>query len=473
MSDSRPTLQRVLVVRIAAVFSLLVIIGTVVLSYVLDQQIHEQTDIMLAQVVQTEADGVLREYDEGLHVHDATVHMPALQGVPAEKYALIYDGECRVRASTHNVASETVADAICEETLRPGHTRTFDTTALTSDRDLRLRAVAYAVESPDDEVLVFVSAINHEIIDASVAQGRRAVVGGGILLIIAVVALVFFIARGITREVEGLSEAAETIEAQATELSRDRIQALFEVSERTPAEIAHLAGTLDSLVERLQRLLAVQNRFIAEAAHELRTPLTALQGELEVTLRRDRSSEEYRETLERALSDSKRLSALAESLLEAARTQSEDVMTEPLVLSSVVEEAMDRHRGKLEAHGIDVDINEVDAKTRVVADEMSLTRVLDNLLSNIAEHSNAASLRIWTTGAGGSTDFVELHVADDGSGLPDEIASSLFAPLSGSLGGGHGLGLYIAHKLMAKQSGRLEHVDDAEGTHWLMCLRRA
>ncbi len=473
MGESRPTLHRIIVVRIAVVFSLIVVVGSMLLIYVFDQQVHDQTDVMLAQVVQTEADGVLREYGAGLHVHDATVRLPALQGMAAEKYSLVFGPDCRVRASTHNLELERVPPAVCEAGSTPGRTRTLDTSDLTRDGATRLRAVTYTVESPDDENLVFVSAINHDIIDASVAQGRRAIIGGGLILLAVIITLVFVIARGITRDVEGLSDAAETIEARATQLSGENLEALFEVSKRTPAEIAHLARTIGSLVEKLQRLLAVQNRFIAEAAHELRTPLTALQGELEVTLRRERSAEEYRDTLERALSDSRRLSDLAESLLEAARTQSEDVMTEPIALEGVVEDTLERHRRTLEDHGIEVDVERIAPDARVIADEMSLTRVLDNLFSNIAEHSDAQSVRIWTADAGGSSDYVGLHVRDDGQGLPDDIASSLFAPMPGGRKGGHGLGLYIAHKLMAKQAGRLEYIPEDAGTHWRLCLRRS
>ncbi|MGM0557099.1 MAG: histidine kinase dimerization/phospho-acceptor domain-containing protein [Myxococcota bacterium] len=473
MPEPRPTLQRVIVVRIAVVFSLLVVVGSVALIYVVDQQAHEQTDLMLAQVVRTEADGVLREYEQGLHVHDTSVHLPALQDMVAEKYALVFGPNCRVLAATHNVDVDTLPADLCEQGLSGG-THVFDTTALTEADDVRLRAVSYAVASPDEEQLVFISAIDHAIIDESVAQARRAIVGGGILLVLAVVALAFFIARGLTREVERLSKSAADLESKATALKVENPGELFDVSDRTPAEIAHLAHALSSLVEKLQRLLTVQSRFIAEAAHELRTPLTALQGELEVTLRRERSAEEYRETLQRALRDSRRLSNLAESLLDAARTQSERIMTEPVELAGIVKDAVQRHRGKLEAAGVELELRLEQPELYVIADEMSLSRVLDNLLSNISEHSSASKVRLWVdVDSSGSTDCVDLHIRDDGAGLPDDVQGSLFSPLSGGRDGGHGLGLYIAHKLMAKQSGRLECVDAESGVHWRLRLKRS
>jgi signal transduction histidine kinase len=435
--------------------------------------VHDQTDVMLAQVVRTEADGVLREYAQGLHVHDTSVRLPALQGIVAEKYSLVFGPDCRVRASTHNVDISTVPPGVCDEALEPGATRVFDTQTLTGSDAVRLRAVAYAVESPDDEHLIFISAVNHAIIDETVAQARRAIVGGGVLLLLTVVALAFFIARGLTREVERLSTSAAELASRATALKVERVDDLFEVSDSTPAEIAHLAETMSALVVKLQRLIAVQSRFIAEAAHELRTPLTALQGELEVTLRRERSADEYRETLQRALRDSRRLSNLADSLLDAARTQSESIILEPVALGEIVRSAGERNRGKLEAAGVELDLALGADQPRVVADEMSLSRVLDNLLSNVAEHSGADVVRVWTdANATGSGGCVDVHVQDDGGGLPDTVEDSLFAPLSGNKSGGHGLGLYLAHRLMAKQSGQLERVPSEVGVHWRLRLER-
>ena len=57
-------------------------------------------------------------------------------------------------------------------------------------------------------------------------------------------------------------------------------------------EIDHLADTLNAMLAGLEAAFAQARRFSADAAHELRTPLTALQGEIEVALRTERTSEE-------------------------------------------------------------------------------------------------------------------------------------------------------------------------------------
>src|SRR3989442_7362697 len=62
----------------------------------------------------------------------------------------------------------------------------------------------------------------------------------------------------------------------------------------TGDELDHLAETLNAMLARLEGLFVQMRRFAADAAHELRTPLTVLKGEIEVALRAERSTEEYR-----------------------------------------------------------------------------------------------------------------------------------------------------------------------------------
>ena len=62
-------------------------------------------------------------------------------------------------------------------------------------------------------------------------------------------------------------------------------------------ELTQLAATLDRLLERIAASLRHEQRFTAEISHELRTPLARISGEAELMLRRQRTTDEYREAL--------------------------------------------------------------------------------------------------------------------------------------------------------------------------------
>src|SRR6185437_2742111 len=66
----------------------------------------------------------------------------------------------------------------------------------------------------------------------------------------------------------------------------------------TPDEFGRLAGTFDNMIARLQASFDRQKRFTSDASHELRTPLTVMQADISLALRRPRSNDEYRRTLE-------------------------------------------------------------------------------------------------------------------------------------------------------------------------------
>ena len=80
-------------------------------------------------------------------------------------------------------------------------------------------------------------------------------------------------------------------------------------------EIVELVRTINALLERAAQAAATRSRFYAAASHELRTPLYVLTGSLEVTLSRERSREEYRDTLLVADTQVRQLTTLVRDLL--------------------------------------------------------------------------------------------------------------------------------------------------------------
>ncbi|MEO7523629.1 MAG: histidine kinase dimerization/phospho-acceptor domain-containing protein, partial [Ferruginibacter sp.] len=81
----------------------------------------------------------------------------------------------------------------------------------------------------------------------------------------------------------------------------------------------HLADTLNSLLNRLQESFEFQRRFISNASHELSTPLTSISSQLEITLQRERTQEEYKQVMGSVYQDVRQLSKLTQTLLEFAK----------------------------------------------------------------------------------------------------------------------------------------------------------
>jgi two-component system OmpR family sensor kinase len=213
--------------------------------------------------------------------------------------------------------------------------------------------------------------------------------------------------------------------------------------------------------------LNAQDHFVAEAAHELRTPLTALRGELEVTLRRERSGAEYEEAIRWVLGDVERLTSLANDLLDLARSRHEELRCEELVADVLLEEGVERVLRA--AQGLEVTVRwDEGARERLVyGDPCSAARVMENLARNAALHARAETLELHISA---DSDGLVAEIADDGVGIPDELAPRLFLPFQrgadGARGQGHGLGLSIAAELMRAQGGSLSYVPTPRGALW-------
>ncbi len=124
----------------------------------------------------------------------------------------------------------------------------------------------------------------------------------------------YLIARSGMRPIQEIGRTAARIRSTTLD---ERIQA-----QGLPAELAGLAETFNSMLDRLEQSFLHISHFSDDVAHELRTPVNNLRGEIEVALSKARSGEEYRETLESSLEECTRISRLIETLLFLARSAS-------------------------------------------------------------------------------------------------------------------------------------------------------
>jgi two-component system sensor histidine kinase PilS (NtrC family) len=101
-------------------------------------------------------------------------------------------------------------------------------------------------------------------------------------------------------------------------------------------------------------------------------------------------------------------------------------------------------------------------KAQLEFDRTHLNQILWNLLKNAWRHCRKApgSVRMTVTHRGNR---VELHVIDDGAGVPRELQPQLFEPFFTTFSNGTGLGLYIARELCAANGANLDYVDRGPG----------
>ena len=229
-------------------------------------------------------------------------------------------------------------------------------------------------------------------------------------------------------------------------------------------EIRLLALTLNEMLARLEASFEHERRFLSDASHELRTPLALLRGELELALRRPRTRDELEATVRSASEETERLSRLAEDLLLIARSDQHGhlpVRAERVRAHELFARIERRFALRTTELGRRIHIEGDDVE--LDADPVRIDQALGNLISNALEHGEGeVALRATVVER-----CVELHVTDEGVGLPDGFSARAFDRFSradearGS--GGVGLGLAIGELIARAHGGDAHIVSRASG----------
>jgi len=241
-------------------------------------------------------------------------------------------------------------------------------------------------------------------------------------------------------------------------------------------EFQRLARVFNEMLERLHRVFETQRRFMADAAHELKTPLTVIKGNLEVTLKRARTTEEYREVLLSNFAQVERLIALIRPLLTVAQfaTDRPPLRLAPLTLEPVLKDLI----GELTLLAENRHINlTFDARPvhMVQGDEGWLRHMVINLLDNALRHTPPhGNITVRLDEADRQ---VVVAVKDTGSGIAPEHLPHLFERFYRAddsrdrESGGIGLGLAIVKEIIEAHGGSVR-VDSkvGEGTVFTLAL---
>jgi heavy metal sensor kinase len=237
---------------------------------------------------------------------------------------------------------------------------------------------------------------------------------------------------------------------------------------RTRDEIGRLAATFNEMISKLDQAFERERRFTADASHELRTPLAVLRGDIEVALRRDRSTQEYRRVLNSSVEEIERITRLTEDLLTLARSDAGDKVVEfaPVRLDRLAAEAHAYIRPIAESAGVALASEGTQLQIVVEGDEKRLKQLLVNLLENAIKYTPAGGRVQLSLATEDSSALIE--VSDTGRGIPAASLPHVFerfyrrADPRDSRVSGFGLGLAISKWIVDAHHGSID-VESEEG----------
>ncbi|NJP12018.1 MAG: HAMP domain-containing protein [Leptolyngbyaceae cyanobacterium RU_5_1] len=229
-----------------------------------------------------------------------------------------------------------------------------------------------------------------------------------------------------------------------------------DLSQRLPArgqgELAELAATFNTMMDRLEIAFGCQREFVNDAGHELRTPITIIRGHLELM---GDDPEEQRETLMLVVSELERMSRLVDDMILLAKAERTDFLHLATVdATELTEELFTKARALAEREW---QLDET-AQGKVVVDRERITEAIMNLAQNATQHTRGEdTIAIGSTIAKGK---VRFWVRDIGEGIPLPEQKRIFerfarASNSRRRSEGAGLGLSIVRAIAEAHGGQV------------------
>ncbi len=213
----------------------------------------------------------------------------------------------------------------------------------------------------------------------------------------------------------------------------------------------------NALIDQLAHANALQNELFGLISHELRSPLSTITG-LAQALRTQEAIDphERRAALEEIQDSGLRMQRIIASMLDLARSSTEDPELEPVLLQRELPRLVDEHLRRFPER--DVQLRVDNELPPVAANTVYLAQIMRNLFDNIekyADRAAAAEVEVELQQA-----QVLVRVLDRGPQLSEDIAEQIFAAYyrsdtSNSRSPGLGLGTTVCQRLVEAQGGEI------------------
>lgn len=240
-------------------------------------------------------------------------------------------------------------------------------------------------------------------------------------------------------------------------------------SHHVPEEITPLVASLNEMLERLAQTIAIQKRFIADAAHQMKTPLAGMRMQSELALRQTDQEEIHRSLLQLSTS-SEAATRLINQLLALAKAENQSPAVQVLEPLNLNEFAMQVVREWIPASfnkKIDLGFEQCEQAVQIFGNPLMLREMLSNLIDNAIRYTPSGKSVTVRVDIDASQALAVLEVEDHGPGIPTTEREHVFERFYRILGSnvqGSGLGLAIVREIAQQHAATVTIRDATDST---------
>lgn len=269
------------------------------------------------------------------------------------------------------------------------------------------------------------------------------------MVLIVLICILFSIGGGYWLANRALSPISSFTSA-ARSVRSSELSGRLPVNHQIRDELTELAETFNEMLDRLEKGFEREKRFTSNAAHELLTPLASILNQTEVLLRKQRTTDEYREGIEQLHEQADKASEMVQMLLQLSRVEAgRSVEVHDVDMSEVILSQIEKLTDRIKQKKLHVLLEEADPGS-IRMNLSHAEQIAFNLLHNAVKYTpEGGSISVsWIKR--GNTGI--MTVTDSGIGFTTETGERLFdrfyrsddSPVQAETGSGLGLSLVKA-----------------------------
>jgi signal transduction histidine kinase len=273
------------------------------------------------------------------------------------------------------------------------------------------------------------------------------------------VVLILSLVGGYVITRRALNPIAELVNA-SEQISADNLSARLPITSTANDEVSRLTRAINSMLERLENGFEREKNLTADAAHEMMNPISIIATEAQVSLRKPRSDNESRQSMEVIVATCNRLSSMLTSMLTVSSNPQMQRSNDNSDITQMVDTWKRQALAQDKLFSVNMDnFKPVDLS----ADGQTIVHVLVDNALKYTRRGDTVTLSFESVG-----DQIHIRVQDTGIGISEDDGPRIFDRFFRSSRSdvmnlpGHGLGLSIAKTAAERLGGTIEWAEGAD-----------